>query len=539
MGQSQSAPPKRPVTDAVRHTTHLPTEIVRVVISYSEATLSGRLFALGGGVPSNGHLTNVESLDPRINKWIRLADLQYGRFGLTALCLNDRMYAIGGIIKALPADASAGLKQTPTATVECYNPETGEWQFVASMQAARVGATASVHFASAVNGGHRIVVCGGSDCASRYSLQTCELYDPRTDRWSPLALPPVFVRDSMAVGGWRADETLTAAARLLVTASAVLVPPAPTGPNTSTATDTATATATATATPASTTTAASRVVGSIHLLTPRSYAVSAVIGHRLYVVGGTTGEGKHSALATGEMFDLQPSSESIAAITSAAAAAAVTASLVPTASSIAVNVQPPTSTAPTTNASSPDSKTSAPAAAAAAAGAVIGYGWTPIASMSVPRSYFAGAVVDGRLIVTGGADSMYGCTTEAYDPVTNTWKSLGLLCRHHARHGAATVNGSIYLSGGRIIGVEPDGRTLVERWNPINSSNASSKDGKGNGKGKWEDDVTARLSCARASHAMCAALTPPPELIAPKHSHSPHSQSGDKSPHSDGPAAAL
>jgi hypothetical protein len=48
-----------------------------------------------------------------------LADLQSARFGLSAVIVNDRMYAIGGIVKTTPEqEQSSGLSQMPTPTVE-------------------------------------------------------------------------------------------------------------------------------------------------------------------------------------------------------------------------------------------------------------------------------------------------------------------------------------------------------------------------------------------------------------------------------------
>ncbi len=71
--------------------------------------------------------------------------------------------------------------------------------------------------------------------------------------------------------------------------------------------------------------------------------------------------------------------------------------------------------------------------------------------------------------------------------------------RHHARHAAAVLDRTLYLSGGRIVGLQSDARSRVERWNPKNSSDPP------NGKGRWEENVVANMGVARASHAMCAS----------------------------------
>jgi hypothetical protein len=89
--------------------------LIRLVVAYCDATLDGKLFALGGSQPANGHLSAVEAYYPHTNTWSKMPDLLNARFGLTAHIIADRMYAVGGIVKAPP---NSGVSQVPTDSVE-------------------------------------------------------------------------------------------------------------------------------------------------------------------------------------------------------------------------------------------------------------------------------------------------------------------------------------------------------------------------------------------------------------------------------------
>ncbi len=65
--------------------------------------------------------------------------------------------------------------------MEKFDPKTGVWQRVASMNYRRSALGAAV-----LNG--RIYVCGGYDGVS--SLRTCEVYNPEQNREFPIFLQP-------------------------------------------------------------------------------------------------------------------------------------------------------------------------------------------------------------------------------------------------------------------------------------------------------------------------------------------------------------
>src|SRR4051812_401927 len=56
----------------------------------------GRIY-IAGGIDSTGQTTKVVCrLDPRANKWTKLADLPQPRHHMPLVVLNDTLYAIGG-----------------------------------------------------------------------------------------------------------------------------------------------------------------------------------------------------------------------------------------------------------------------------------------------------------------------------------------------------------------------------------------------------------------------------------------------------------
>ena len=91
--------------------------------------------------------------------------------------------------------------------------------------------------------------------------------------------------------------------------------------------------------------------------------------------------------------------------------------------------------------------------------------WKELAPMPTRRGAAAAGVANGKIYVTGGANSLSGVTengihparphnvvqiVEEYDPAANTWKTVRplLLARNH--HVAVGVGDKIYVIGGRV-----------------------------------------------------------------------------------------
>ncbi|CAK8688319.1 unnamed protein product [Clavelina lepadiformis] len=88
----------------------------------------GLLYALGGRV-SNYATNTAECYDPRNGKWEYIPPMKTLRSGLTAVVLNNEIYAIGGY----------GL-----SSVEKYNLDTKTWIDVPSMNEERWDGSACV-----------------------------------------------------------------------------------------------------------------------------------------------------------------------------------------------------------------------------------------------------------------------------------------------------------------------------------------------------------------------------------------------------------
>jgi N-acetylneuraminic acid mutarotase len=100
--------------------------------------------------------------------------------------------------------------------------------------------------------------------------------------------------------------------------------------------------------------------------------------------------------------------------------------------------------------------------------------WTAKADMLTPRQEAAGSVVGGRLYVMGGGffgssgNSGPLATVEVYDPASDTWTADTSMPTARLDPGAATVNGVIYVLGGRD---EPDHKFGAnEAFTPIQTS---------------------------------------------------------------------
>jgi N-acetylneuraminic acid mutarotase len=111
--------------------------------------------------------------------------------------------------------------------------------------------------------------------------------------------------------------------------------------------------------------------------------------------------------------------------------------------------------------------------------------WKALAPMPTKRGAAGAAVVNGKIYVVGGANSLPGvtengihprrphnvlATVEEYDPATNSWRARRsmLLARNH--HATAAVGNKVYAIGGRVGGAYITGASnnvdLVEAYDP-------------------------------------------------------------------------
>ena len=135
----------------------------------------GRIVVLGGASETvagpGGALAAGEAFDPETGEWTAITPACSGRFGHSAILLDDgRLVLLGGQSDALV-----------TTSVESYDPETDRWSLSVGTKLGRVGASAS-----ALHNGS-LLVAGGS-LRSSYEVSTLR-EDPEVQT-SALAIHP-------------------------------------------------------------------------------------------------------------------------------------------------------------------------------------------------------------------------------------------------------------------------------------------------------------------------------------------------------------
>eukprot|EP01043_Picozoa_sp_COSAG02_P010911 COSAG02_NODE_394_length_23152_cov_13.232204_14_plen_568_part_00 len=177
----------------------------------------GRALVIGGR-GSNGFLATVEAYSPQLNIWGQVAKMREARYLFACAALADgRVLVAGGV--------NARSKHSPLASVEIFDPMAGpasggtwppgEWTAVSTMSIGREAAACTT-----MNDG-RVVVMGGRGArrthdhatgrtqpppvARRDYLDSVEVYDPYTDRWSNNCAPELhsgrFGGASVSLGG--------------------------------------------------------------------------------------------------------------------------------------------------------------------------------------------------------------------------------------------------------------------------------------------------------------------------------------------------
>jgi len=111
--------------------------------------------------------------------------------------------------------------------------------------------------------------------------------------------------------------------------------------------------------------------------------------------------------------------------------------------------------------------------------------WKALAPMPTKRGAAAAGVANGKIYVTGGANSLPGVTengihparphnvlptVEEYDPATNTWRTVRSLLLPRNHHVAVGVGDKVYVIGGRVGSAFISGTSnnvdLIEMYDP-------------------------------------------------------------------------
>ena len=156
------------------------------------SAVRGLLYGVGGfsgGFPLWQAQPTVFVYDPASNAWSRGADLPTGRAEGIAAVVNDKLYLIGGRVRATP-EARHFNDHVDSVRNEMFDPATGKWSARKNAPTPRNSA------ASAVIDG-KIYVVGGrrfeknpDGSARQVNVPTLEVYDPALDRWETRAPMP-------------------------------------------------------------------------------------------------------------------------------------------------------------------------------------------------------------------------------------------------------------------------------------------------------------------------------------------------------------
>jgi DNA-binding CsgD family transcriptional regulator len=161
------------------------------------------LLATSGVLLASGRLIAAPALaSPQpptaISRWQERADLLTARSGLAVAAFENQVYAIGG-------ETEEGV----TGKAERYNPETDQWDLLASKP------TPVADAGAAVIGG--LIYIPGGRLASGTLSSVLEVYDPYQNRWEQRASLPAaisafaltaFEGRLFVFGGWNGQEYL-------------------------------------------------------------------------------------------------------------------------------------------------------------------------------------------------------------------------------------------------------------------------------------------------------------------------------------------
>ncbi len=144
----------------------------------------GRVLATGGRASQGGPaLATAELYDPKSGTWSPTGSLSVDRFAHTATRLPDgRVLIAGGFSAGLTTNDQPNLD-----TAEIYDPATGRFTPTAPMATRR-----ALHLAILLPSG-KVLVAGGRTCTgpppvacnSTFTTTTSELFDPATGTWTP------------------------------------------------------------------------------------------------------------------------------------------------------------------------------------------------------------------------------------------------------------------------------------------------------------------------------------------------------------------
>jgi YVTN family beta-propeller protein len=155
---------------------------------------NGQVLLAGGGCTDAGYTTNAASLyNPVTNQWTAAPNfMNYGRDQFGMLTLNGgNALAFAGCAGGCDGPNILGQYfATVGPSAEIYGVATGQWTIVADLTTARGNIGQGNQYQSDVElQGGSVLVCNGSN-GVQTSYNTCEIYDPIANTWTPTGSLP-------------------------------------------------------------------------------------------------------------------------------------------------------------------------------------------------------------------------------------------------------------------------------------------------------------------------------------------------------------
>lgn len=155
---------------------------------HSAVVMKEKIYIIGGAVdwPISKYYTSIEIYDPETDNWeTKESNPSNGitpRWGSAVCAVNEKIYSIGGI--DTPNYPDSGQSFQSFAIVEEYDPLSNNWKQKSLMPTARWGLTA-VSLNNKI-----YAIGGGDTFYPKKILNTVEVYDPLTDSWSVISTIP-------------------------------------------------------------------------------------------------------------------------------------------------------------------------------------------------------------------------------------------------------------------------------------------------------------------------------------------------------------
>ena len=134
------------------------------------ATLQGYLYVIGYKDENKDLINTVERYNPDTNQWQEVASLHFPRSGVCAVTDGNYLYAIGGFSKTSGYTLNSDI-------VERFDPRGNNWDQLPSTHAKRAIASGT-----AIRG--KVFVFGGLSIYSTAEDDPFKIYDPTTNTWS-------------------------------------------------------------------------------------------------------------------------------------------------------------------------------------------------------------------------------------------------------------------------------------------------------------------------------------------------------------------